>query len=426
MKFSKKAGSVIALAGVAALTLTSCAGGSGGGEVDGVTTVNYWSWDGAPGQDIVDEAIAAFEAEHDDIKIKYTEIPQADYKAKVAQSLSQGEDIDVLSVQPGTWAAEVEDYLLPVTDWSNGEALTEAFTDTSLAQTERLYTDEALLSVPLYLTGSAIGVYNADILDSVGIAPPTTWDEFAALSAALEAQGDGILPAVMPSDAWFQDEVALTVVGQKDPEFFNDVRYDGGKWDTESYREGLAAYKALYDDGTLDTATLDLGYGDAMTTFDEGKAAVVFNGSWETTRILSEDGNYGVIPFPAESADEASLRSFLDVTLGIPTDSTKADAAAEFIEFLSAGDGVDIWATQLKGIPAVEGYALPDGTFTTDLQQTSYDVMVNLIANPHSDRNNMGAFSDTVGADVLEVVLGRLSPEDAAEKGQQALEQGNF
>ena len=244
------------------------------------------------------------------------------------------------------------------------------------------------------------------------------------MSDALEAQGDGILPVTMPSEDWFQDEAALTAVGQIDPEFFNDVRYDEGNWDTKSYVEGLKNYKALYDNGTFDKATLDMDYGTAMTTFEEGKSAVAFNGSWEAGRIFS--GNYGIIPFPAESADQASLRAGLDVMLGIPSKSTKQEAAASFIEYMSVGAGVDEWAGALKGVPAVDGYELPDGVLTTDLQKESYQTLVDLITNPASDRNNLGAFSDFVGSNVKQVLLGSMTAEEAAKADQAELETGNF
>lgn len=424
MKITRSATALTAAAGALALTLTGCSGSAGGQSSDGTTTINYWSWDGAPGEAVVTPMIEAFEAANPDITVNYTEIPQGDYKTKVAQSLGAGEDIDVLGVQPSSWAAEIEDYLLPVADWPDGSSLVDQFQPSTIQQTERLFTDGELMSLPLYSTGSAVGVYNADILDELGVTPPTTWAEFKALSDALAAQGDGILPAVMPGDDWFQDEASLTVVGQIDPEFFNTVRYDGGAWNTPDYVEGLTAYKELYDSGTFDTATLDMDYGTAMTTFEEGKAAVAFNGSWETGRILT--GNYGIVPFPAETADQASLRAFLDVLVGIPAKSTKQDAAAKFAAFISAGDGVDVWASALKGIPAVDGYTLPDGVLTTDLQKESYQTLLDLINNPHSDRNNMGSFSDFVGANVKQAVLGAITPQESADADQAELEKGNF
>jgi raffinose/stachyose/melibiose transport system substrate-binding protein len=424
MKITRSATMLTAAAGALVLTLAGCSGNAGGESEDGVTTINYWSWDGAPGEAVVTPMIEAFEAANPDIKVTYTEIPQGDYKTKVAQSLGADEDIDVLGVQPSSWAEEIQDYLLPVSEWADGDAIVEQFQPATIDQTSRLFADGELMALPLYSTGSAVGVYNADILAAVGATPPTTWAEFKALSDALEAQGEGILPAVMPGDDWFQDEASLTVVGQVDPEFFNDVRYDEGSWNTPGYVEGLTAYSELFNDGTFDRTILDMDYGTAMTTFEEGKAAVAFNGSWETGRIL--DGNYGVIPFPAESAEDVSLRAFLDVLVGVPAASTKQEAAAKFAEFISAGDGVDEWASALKGIPAVADYTLPDGVLTTELQQESYQTLLDLINNPRSDRNNMGSFSDFVGGNVKQAVLGAITPQEAADADQAELEKGNF
>ena len=423
MTFFKTAGLVTSTA-LLAMVGAGCSGSSPSQSSDGPTTITYWSWDGAPGKEIVDPMIQGFESANPGITVQYTEIPRADYKAKVASALGAGESIDVLNVQPGSWAGEIQDYLSPVSDWSNADELTNAFTPISVDQTKRLFSDGELYGVPLYSTGSTIGIYNAKILTELGVEPPTTVAEFAAMSKALKAKDPDILSAVMPSDGWFQDEAALTVVGQSDPEFFNKVRYQKGAWNTPSYVSGLSDYKKLYDDGVFDKATLDMDYATAMNTFDSGKAAVAFNGSWEAGRILT--GDYGIIPFPAPTAEQASLRGFLDVILGIPTKSEHQDVAAKFVQYMAAGEGVDGWATQLKGVPALTGYTLPEGTLKTELQKKSYASMVELINQPHSDRNNMGAFSDSVGENVLQVLTGNLSAEKAAQKDQVELEKGNF
>jgi ABC-type glycerol-3-phosphate transport system substrate-binding protein len=425
MKFLKTAGLV---AGATLLTIvgTGCSGSTPTPtpSADGPQTITYWSWDGAPGKKIVDPLIDGFEAANPGITVKYTEIPQADYKAKVASALGAGEPIDVLGVQPGAWAGEIEDYLSPVSEWSNADQLTSAFTPVTVDQTKRLFSDGELDAVPLYSTGSAIGVYNAKILTKLGVEPPTTVAEFAAMSKALKAKDPDVLPVVMPADGWFQDEAALTVVGQSDPTFFDTVRYQKGAWNTPAYVSGLNAYKKLYNDGVFDKATLDMDYATAMNTFESGKAAVAFNGSWEAGRILT--GDYGIIPFPAPTAEQASLRGFLDVTLGVPAKSEHKDAAAKFVQYMAAGKGVDTWATQLKGVPALNNYSLPEGTLTTDLQKKSYATMVDLINHPHSDRNNMGAFSDSVGANVLQVLTGDMSADKAAQKDQAELDKGDF
>lgn len=425
MKFSK-VGRGFAAVTLGVLVLSGCSDTADTAEGDdeaGVTTISYWGWDGAPGRAVVEPMIAAFEAENPTIKVDYTELSQTDFKPKVAQSLRAGEAIDVLTVQPGAWASEIEDYLLPVADWPNAD-IVDSFTEQSVDQASRMFRDGNLMAVPVYSTGSAVGIYNADVIAELGVEPPVTREDFAELSAAIEAQDSDLLPVVMPSEGWFQDEVVLTMVGQDDPDFFNSVRYDDGKWNTDSYVTALEEYKELFDTGVFNSDTLDLDYASAMSAFDDGRAAVVFNGTWEATRILS--GNYGLVPFPADVAGDASLRSFLDVMVGIPAESSKQDAAAQFIEFMSVGAGVDEYAATLKGVPALEGYEMPEGVLTTELQQQSYDLLVELINNPSSDRNNLGAFSDTVGANVKQVLFGQMTAEEAADAGQEELERGNF
>jgi raffinose/stachyose/melibiose transport system substrate-binding protein len=176
MKLSRPAMMLDATTAGAALVLTGCSSDTGAN--DGITTIKYWSWDDVPGAASIDPIIESFEKANPGIKVKYTEIPRADYKAKVASSLGAGEDIDVLGVRPSAWASEIQDHLLPVEEYPAGDKSAGKFTDAAIEQTERLFTDGALLAVPLYSTGSAIGVYNADILDELGVAAPTTRAEF--------------------------------------------------------------------------------------------------------------------------------------------------------------------------------------------------------------------------------------------------------
>ncbi len=198
MTFFKTAGLVTGTA-LLAMVGAGCSGSSPSQSSDGPTTITYWSWDGAPGKEIVDPMIKGFESANPGITVQYTEIPRADYKAKVASALGAGESIDVLNVQPGSWAGEVQDYLSPVSEWSNADELTNAFTPISVDQTKRLFSDGELYGDPLYSTGSTIGIYNAKLLTELGVEPPTTVAEFAAMSKALKAKDPDILSAVVPS-----------------------------------------------------------------------------------------------------------------------------------------------------------------------------------------------------------------------------------
>jgi raffinose/stachyose/melibiose transport system substrate-binding protein len=437
MKFSRPAIVLAGLTGLA-IALTGCAaagGGSTSGQVaaDAKQTINVWGWSGAPGADVEKGVIAAFEKANPNITVKYTEVANADYKNKATLALSSKQPIDVIGVQPNAWAADNQNYFLPVSKWPGESTLLNKFQPQPVAQVKKLFSDGEARAVPFGSSGSAVGFYNVDILKQAGLTEaPKTWAEWQKLSDALK--GTGIVPQVMPSDTWFQDEFLLTLVGQKDPSFFNDIRYKNGSWDTASYQAALAKYKSLYADGLFDKSTLDLAYSDAAALFDQGKAAVFFAGSWEAGRLLASyretnklaASDVGVMGVPADSASDVSLRSFLDITEGIPVNSKHQAAAAKFIAFETAGAGVDAWATQLGFVPAVKGWSLPAGTLTTATEKDGYALLQKLISNPSSDRNNLSNLSAQLGTYVLQVVNGTMTPAAAASQAQADFKSGKY
>lgn len=446
--YSSRPAKALAATGLAALVLSAC--GTSADEpapeapdeidwsdVSGSITV--WTWDGAPGVAIMDELGAAFE-EATGVVVESRVISREDYTSQVQLSLNSGESIDVLGVQPSRFAAEVQGQLIPVSAYESSLAGgLEAYDDAALEQLSVLYDGDELYSVPLGSTGSAVCFYNADILDAAGVDdPPATWEDVRALTEALEELDSGILTLVKPSGAdgqWFEDEFLLTMVGQLDPDFFNELRYGDGGWDTPAYREALERYGTLYEEGTLQRSALDLGYADAMNAFNTGRAAIVCNGTWEAALLKEEfrtenqiDASVvGVIPVPADDPDTRSLRSFLDITWGIPDTGTNPAAAAAFISFATQGEGVDIWAGGLGFVPNVEGWELDTAVFDGDeVAQAGYEIIQELIANPSSHRNNLSSLSDQVGIHVQEVAHGRMTAEEAASRAQADFDSGLY
>ncbi|GII32977.1 ABC transporter substrate-binding protein [Planotetraspora mira] len=432
------AGGALALATACGGTSDPAASGSATEAATGPVTLNLWTWTGAPGGAAMQRAIDAYTKDHPNVTIKNTEIAQLDFKAKVPLALNAGEQIDVLAVQPNLFADQIKDQLLPVSAWEKDlPAGTMAkFQPLSLEQNKKLYSDGQLYSVPFGLSGSAVGFYNAALLKEVGVEPPQTFADMANLATVLKEKKPGVAVAVMPSgaDSWFQDEFALTLVGQQDKDFFNNVRYNNGPWNTPSYVQGLTALQKIYNDGGLDKNLIDVDYAKAEETFATGKAAMIFNGTWdsvllspayrEANKIALTD--VGALPVPAVGDPATrSLRSFLDVTMGVPKTAKYPKEAADFIAYITTGAGVDAWAKDLGLIPAVQGWNPPEGTLTSDAEKTGLKTIQDLIASPHGDRNNLSAFSAEVGKGVLKVIGGG-NPTEAAQKMQDDLDSGKF
>ncbi|WP_410812657.1 ABC transporter substrate-binding protein [Micromonospora sp. 067-2] len=405
------------------------------GEVGGAITV--WTWDGAPGTDAMTKLAAGFQAKTG-VTVNSKVIKRDDFKAQAQLALNSGEHIDVLGVQPSQFAAEVQSKLLPVSSYesklTNGLA---GYKPATVEQTRKLYTGGQLYSVPFGSTGSAVCFYNGDLLAKAGAQPPQTWADVKALSDALKTKAPGVLTLVKPSgaDTWFEDEFVLTMAGQKNPGFFNSVRYEKGKWDQAPYVEALARYGQLFTDGTLQRSSLDLGYTDAMNAFNTGKAALVCNGSWEAGLLKKsfrqtngiKISSVGVVPVPSDDPASRSLRSFLDVTWGIPTTAQNQATAAAFIAYATQAEGVNLWADGLGFVPAATNWKLDASVLTGDsTAEQGYQQIQDLINKPSSDRNNLSSFSAQVGKYVLEVAQGRLSAKDAAAKAQKDLDSGLY
>jgi raffinose/stachyose/melibiose transport system substrate-binding protein len=397
-----------------------------------------WTWAGAPGKAALTISINSYEKLHPNVKIVDTELASDAFKAKVPLALNSGKSIDILAVQPNLFASQVQSQLLPLSQWQGDlpPGTMSKFTALSLEQSKKLFTGGQVYSVPMAVSGSAVCYDNVDLLNSVGASVPKTWADMATLGKLLAQKKPGVATMVMPSgsDSWFLDEFVLTLAGQQDANFFNNVRYNKGKWDTPSYVSALTAYQNFFKTGALSKNVTDLDYNDAMTAFYSGKAAIVCNGTWASS-MLSESfraankiniKNIGVLPVPAiGDPSTRSLRSFLDVTMGIPKSSKNVKAAADFIGYLTAGDGVNGWASQLGEIPAVNGWQAPAGTMATPEEQAGFTEIENLIAHPHSDRNNLSAFSAAVGARILDVINGA-DPADTAKKMQDDLDSGKY
>lgn len=418
--------------GLIALSLGACAEQPGSSPTDEITV---WTWTGAPGAETMEAIAAGFEAKTG-IAVNSVVVERADYLQQLQLALNAGEPLDVIGVQPNDAAREAQPHLRPLSEWEEYVSIDESdFTTLSIEQSHRLFTDDELYSLPFGTTGSAVCFYNADILGELGLQPPTTWDEMKTLSHALADAKPGVLPMVMPGEGWFHEEFVLTMVGQSDPNYFNDFRYEGKPYNTDSLVEGLTRYVQLYEDGTLSRDGLDLAYADAMAAFYEGKAAIACNGTWEAGVLLKEFraangmdiSSVGAMAVPADDPSTLSLRSFLDITLGITKYSEHTEAAAQFIEFATTGEGADILGSYLGFVPAGNGWTLDESVLGDDqVAVQGYALIQDLVSNPHSDRNNLVAFSLRAGEIMKESIHGRLTPREASDRAQAEWDSGKF
>src|SRR5258708_15571530 len=247
-----------------------------------VVTLKYHTW--YPPQSALQPIIDQFQKDNPNIKVELDVQESTKYQQSLPLSLNSGEALDVVGVQSGLMVEQIRANLQPIDplfvkyigkDWQS------QFVPANLKTAEGLASDGVLYFLPLGRLGSAVGFYNGAIFDELGLKAPQTYADLVTVAKTIRAKKPDRHPMVFPAANWCRDELALTIVGQDDPNFFNNIRYKHAKWVPTSYIKALTEYKQMYTDGVLSLDNQDILYDKASEAFATSKAAMYFNGTLE-------------------------------------------------------------------------------------------------------------------------------------------------
>ena len=156
-----------------------------------VVTLTMWGnhpeW-----KDRVTPIIAAFEAEHPNIKIELDQKPTDQYAVALNTALAGGDAPDLIGFYPGPALAEAAkaSQILDLTGKIDIDRLTASGQDASKVA-EKVY------GVPAMGTYTVGLFYHKKMFEDNGLTPPTTWEELKNVSEKLKAAG--ITPMIMPA-----------------------------------------------------------------------------------------------------------------------------------------------------------------------------------------------------------------------------------
>lgn len=189
--------------------------------------------------------------------------------------------------------------------------------------------------------------YNKDIFTAAGLdpeAPPTTWDEFAAMVPQLtkDDNGDGK-----------PEQYAIALADHETVPIFPSLPWGtGGGIVSEDGKtsmlgdpatiEALEFWVGLVKD--QQASPIGLSGADADKLFQTGKAAVEIVGPWMTTGFDEAGLNYGLAKPFAGPGDDAVLADV--VSMGVPSNASDEvkDAAYEFFAYWNSQEGQITWA----------------------------------------------------------------------------------
>jgi len=174
--------------------------------------------------------------------------------------------------------------------------------------------------------------YRTDLLEQAGVAVPTTWQEYATAAEKIRALGPeiyghstGLKPA---RNAWFWIQTLWSQGGDLwDADYHPTVTSDAAKAAAELQKKLLTfAPDSTISNGGDATAEL---FGNS----DIG-LSIQYAGYYSTLTDPVKSAHADKIafaPVPAGTVDATELQGWL---MGIPSDSSKKDAAWQFVEWL--------------------------------------------------------------------------------------------
>ena len=385
------------------------------------TTITIESWR-SDDQAIWDEQIIpAFEAEHPHIEVVFAPTAPLEYPSVLRTRLEDGTAGDLITCFPFDRSRELfeDGHLSPLTDLDGINNFGAS------AQAAWLSADG---STPYCVPVASViqgFFYNVEAFDELGLSVPETESEFfEALQAILddgtytpvgiglsEWEAEHILFQNIGANYWKGEEGRMALIRGEDR--VTDQEYV----DTFATMARLGPY--MHPDAS------GMSYSDGRTLFESGRAAVYPGGSWEISGF-DERAGFEFSAFrtpPPDGRVGCYIVDHVDLAIGLNPASPNAEAARTFLAWVASPEFARIYTGALSGFFSLQDasveYAHPVAqefvSWRDDCEsanRTGYEAL---------DSGDPGFPVDLREASNA-VVLGALTPEDAARRLQDGVD----
>jgi raffinose/stachyose/melibiose transport system substrate-binding protein len=295
-----------------------------------------------------DQIIPAFEAAHPGIKVVFAPTAPAEYNAVLNSKLDAGSAGDLITCRP--FDASLELYNKGHLADLSGLASMANFSPVAKSAWQ---TDDAAATFCVPMASVIHGfIYNKDAFDALGIAVPTTRDEFFAALDKIKADGTYIPMAMGTNDQWEAATMGYNNIG---PNYWKgeegrlalikgEQKLTDAPW-VAPFVE-LAKWKDYLGDG-FEAQT----YPDSQNLFTLGRAAIYPAGSWEISGFNTQASfAMGAFPPPVAAAgDTCYISDHTDIAIGLNAKSPNAEQAKVFLDWVGSPEFATLYANALPG-----------------------------------------------------------------------------
>ncbi len=393
---------MLASLAVLSLLLAGCTSSdsSGGGGSGGTTggepiTLTLWAFEGEA--EFLPTLKERFEAEHPNVTIEITNIPEDNYTTKMDTALAAGKPPDLGLVYEPRWFKAGA--VLPLDDVIASEGIDlSTFNQNAMSGCR---SGDSVYCLGSY-TGAVLLFYNKELFDEAGLEYPSTTepmtiDEFATVAARLSQPNDDLSKRVWgtvgEAPFWWADPIT---------HFSQDGRTIEGYVNDPPTVHMYEVMSGLVRDGYAPTGSEFelLGTEDLLAA---GQVGMAISDNLVAIEALETAGiDWGAAPVPIESAgDPVYVASWTD-QVGVFSKSENPEMAKEFAAFVategnelrieiadqlpldSSVPGAQAWAKKSEGradvmevvAQARDAVFVPGFWDVTDPMWDTYDAMV--------------------------------------------------
>lgn len=389
---------------------------SGDGPVEGTLTFYNVQPTGNEGK-WWDDFIADFEKKYPGTEIEQTIFSTQEYWAKTLAAFSSGDEPDLFVPLAGE---DLNKYVR-----AGKIAPLDELVDLSVynpAAVEPFELDGHVNAVPIssYIV---MGWANDDLLAEYGLETPSTWEDLLGMCETLSSEG--IAPFAIGNagqdrfpTSFLMDVFLYQLAGSAAP-LNATYEKDGLSWTDERMVEAASRLRELIDSNCFPDGFTGLSYPQMTNMFAQGKAAVIYNGSWLAATVGGADTNfsYSVFPWvdvPDANYSTANLEGVIGGVSGLgasmkSAESNPALVAAFLNEF---GAHADEYANAASLLSVAAEPQMAGGKIQTDMAEILASAEsvapVGNVVLPKS-------IADAYESSIVALTTGELTPEAWAE-----------
>jgi len=375
-----------------------------------VVTLTMWGnhpeW-----KDRVTPIIAAFEAEHPNIKIELDEKPTDQYPVALNTALAGGDAPDLIGFYPGPALAEAANanQILDLTGQIDIDRLTPSGQAASKV-------GDKVYGVPA-MGAYTVGLfYHKKMFEDNGLQPPTTWEELKDVSEKLKAAG--VAPMIMPAkDAvipfFFYIMAVSSILG---PDGYEKLTKGEVKLTDEQLVKAAQLTKDMaqyFQEGFLSTSYTE---GKALFAREQGAMMIGGSADYSGYQEVNPEVNLGVVAFPSPAGEGApATTSGMELVYAVNSQSEHPEEAATFLNWFTGDTAGQMVADNIT-LTTVKDIVPADNPVLAEMVRAAVNDVRVWYEIPAT-----GAVLDVFGTDGQKLFTGDISVEEFSQLLQDSI-----